>query len=83
MMLWQPFFPFHSLGPDFMECVYVQVRGDAPQIPSSASNPSMIMQTSPNLSDSNSSHLPYLSRCLGEFNQVKLNELTDHPTSNP
>lgn len=88
MMSWQPFFPSHSLGPDFMECVYVQVRGDAPQFPPSASNPFMTMQMSPKLSDSNSSHLPYLSRCLGEFNQVKLNELTDllwryHLTSNP
>lgn len=86
MMSWQPFFPSHSLGSDFMECVYVWVRGDAPPIPSSAFNLSMIMQKSPNLSDS--SHLPYLSRCLGEFNQIKLNELTDllwryHLTSNP
>lgn len=88
MMSWQPFFPSYSLGPDFMDCVYVWVRGNAPQIPSSASSLFMIMQKSHNLSDSDSSHLPYLSRCLGEFNQIKLNELTDllwqyHLTSNP
>lgn len=88
MMSWQPFFPSYSLGPNFVECVYVWVRGGAPQIPSSAFNLFMILQMSPNLSDSDSSHLPYLSRWLGEFNQIKLNELTDllwryHLTSNP
>lgn len=87
-MFWQPFFPCHSLDPDFMEYVYVGVRGDAPQILSSASSLFTIMQMSPNLSDSDSSHLPYLSRWLGEFNQIKLNQLTHllwryHLTSNP
>ena len=77
MMLCQFSFSFHSPGPDFTECVYVWVRGDTPQIPSSASDLFMIMQESPNLSDSDSSHLPYLSKCLGEFNQIKLKEPID------
>lgn len=87
-MSWQPFFLSHSLGPNFMKCFYVWVSDDAPQILSSASNLLMIMQKSPNLSDSDSSHLPDLSRWLGEYNQIKLNKLTDllwryHLTSNP
>lgn len=88
MTLCQFSFPFHSLGPDFTKCTYVQVRGDAPPIPSSASDLFVITQEPPNLSDSDSSHLPYLSKCLGEFNQIKLKELVDllwryHLASNP